>query len=59
MTECLGLQCPGRKSADEKMKTTQNNAETEMYFFPLTYYLLHSSEIEIWDIDKRNSLFYL
>lgn len=45
MTECLGLQCPGKKSTDGKMKSIQNNGETEMYFFPLTYYLLHSSKI--------------
>lgn len=59
MTKCLGLQCPGRKSTDGKMKSTQNSDETEMCFFPLTYHLLHSNEVKIWGINKRNSLFYL
>lgn len=55
----LGAPVPGRKSTDGKMKSTQISGETEMYFFPLTYYFLHHSEVEIWGINKRNSLFYL
>lgn len=43
MTECLGLQCPGRKSSEGKMESIPNTGEIEM-FLSLTFCLVHRGE---------------